>query len=788
MAPKRSMSKTSTMKSKTSKANASKGKTSKTRKPKAKVKAGETRAKKANTNKAGTTRKKATKEINDQPVNGLSESGGQNQHAASPAGPLTLVNDVQSRECDPVVSAGDTASNVTPIDLTMAPPNGNGQNVTSGDSVTEILSNTPGTANQQDLVRDLTRSTSEAFQADRERRNAEVVVTDQGLSGDRIQVSCTPPTTTWGPSQSVGSNSTELIELSSVLNQALQAHGSILSQLNRNESVIGQLQSKISQVPILDRTSSQPRSSMSVNPPASIANSTPTTGLVQNGISATVPRTATPVPAQQVSTPPSFAREDTDKERGRKRSREKSTYGRKRRGSSSIDSSSSDSYDRKSKKRRTKKKDRDSSSSKSPYRRKFKRARRSKSRSFFSSSSYGFADDESDSSEDDSSSSDGNSDDGHGVRTPRASKLLPPFTGKNEKWEVWYERFEAVASNHGWSTAKKLSALITLLRKDAGEFVFGSVSKKVRRNYKALVKELNSRYRTIESKRGYRLKWAELKQKHGQSVEELAAQIKSLYDKAFPDRDHKTRREDVVAKFFDALSDSTLKAQVQFVKDPQDIDRAVKEVVLYRDTYRAKKVRAVRVETEEEEDEHDEIEEVDDEKTTIRAVATGQPTRKKNGGQPNNQALAKNKGKAGGGNPKVNASALKDRDASTRCFNCNGFGHMARECSSKKRPGFACYECGKTGHMRKDCWKNPNRQTGQQPVAQNQYQPIQPLMSVQTGVPTYQQAAQPQSSRNPVATVRDGQGNGGNPPKNGTGQASSGGRGDGQATQQQATN
>ena len=68
--------------------------------------------------------------------------------------------------------------------------------------------------------------------------------------------------------------------------------------------------------------------------------------------------------------------------------------------------------------------------------------------------------------------------------------------------------------------AEKLSALIPLLRKNAGEFVFGSVNKKVQTNYKKLVRELQMRFWTVESERGYRLKWTELRQSPGQSVEE----------------------------------------------------------------------------------------------------------------------------------------------------------------------------------------------------------------------------------------------------------------------------
>ena len=73
------------------------------------------------------------------------------------------------------------------------------------------------------------------------------------------------------------------------------------------------------------------------------------------------------------------------------------------------------------------------------------------------------------------------------VRIPRASHFLPTFMGEGEKWKVWFARFEDVVATYRWTTAEHLSALIFLLRKKAGEFVFGSVSWRVRSNYKKLV-------------------------------------------------------------------------------------------------------------------------------------------------------------------------------------------------------------------------------------------------------------------------------------------------------------
>ncbi len=67
-------------------------------------------------------------------------------------------------------------------------------------------------------------------------------------------------------------------------------------------------------------------------------------------------------------------------------------------------------------------------------------------------------------------------------------------------------------------------------------------------------------------------------------MEEYAAELKRLYDKAFPERDRETRNKDLLRKFFDGLVDERTRLHVVYVKNPDHIDRAVYEVVNFLET------------------------------------------------------------------------------------------------------------------------------------------------------------------------------------------------------------
>ena len=116
--------------------------------------------------------------------------------------------------------------------------------------------------------------------------------------------------------------------------------------------------------------------------------------------------------------------------------------------------------------------------------------------------------------------------------------------------------------------------------------MFTQLPKYTLRCYLDLVKELNSRFRVVETKRTFASKFSQRVQKPNETVEEYAADLKRLYSKAYQQRDAKTRQEDLVRKFLDGLKDNDARFEIEYNKEPEDIDQDVYHAVNFIQTRR----------------------------------------------------------------------------------------------------------------------------------------------------------------------------------------------------------
>ena len=87
------------------------------------------------------------------------------------------------------------------------------------------------------------------------------------------------------------------------------------------------------------------------------------------------------------------------------------------------------------------------------------------------------------------------------------------------------------------------------LQGDAGDFAFEELATRTLKNYHKLTKELKSRYGVIEHARTHRLQFNGRKQYSTKSPGKYAAELTRLYDKAYKNRDNKTRQEDLIQRF-----------------------------------------------------------------------------------------------------------------------------------------------------------------------------------------------------------------------------------------------
>jgi hypothetical protein len=152
------------------------------------------------------------------------------------------------------------------------------------------------------------------------------------------------------------------------------------------------------------------------------------------------------------------------------------------------------------------------------------------------------------------------------------------FSGR-EEWSTWIARFEAIARRYQWSEDEMLDQLLPRLEGPAAQFVFSQLQPWIINSYTDLVAELNCRFRVIETTGSLAAKFSRRSQKYGETIEDYAADLKRLYDKAHGHRDRRIRDEDLVRRFLDGLRDEEIRFEVEYHKEPRNIDEAVYQAV-----------------------------------------------------------------------------------------------------------------------------------------------------------------------------------------------------------------
>ena len=76
-------------------------------------------------------------------------------------------------------------------------------------------------------------------------------------------------------------------------------------------------------------------------------------------------------------------------------------------------------------------------------------------------------------------------------------------------------------------------------------------------------------------------------QEASESEKTYVAELKSMYDKAYPQCDSTSQDEDLLCRFLNGLMDQRAHQQVEFVKNPANIDDALDEIVRYQESHQS---------------------------------------------------------------------------------------------------------------------------------------------------------------------------------------------------------
>lgn len=157
----------------------------------------------------------------------------------------------------------------------------------------------------------------------------------------------------------------------------------------------------------------------------------------------------------------------------------------------------------------------------------------------------------------------------------------PNFNGKS-RWDIFIKQFEAIGRNNHWSPTHRLNQLITALTEDAAEYAF-QLDEEILDDYYHLTNHLARRFDVKQTREACQQLFYSRELLPNENPRELAADLKTLIQKAYPSGISPEVREDMLLKqFFDGIGDPETTYMIKYMQRPRFLDQAVDMVFEYK--------------------------------------------------------------------------------------------------------------------------------------------------------------------------------------------------------------